>query len=179
RCQGQEVLGDHHGLPNLFALEPTLSHQSSCRGPGGAACRPPVWCGPKGDTAMEPGRAWTRRGFGGTGSVFAATTLLGSRRAPGLGRWLAARRMSAPPAVDRLAVRVVVDNAQDALQRSARVGGVEVERVGMIMEPDLSRQVVSQFGLGYHVESRRGEETRAFLVDFGPTAPRALSSRAA
>jgi len=125
---------------------------------------------------MEPGRAWTRRDFVGTGSVFAATTLLGSRRAPGLGRWLAARRMSAPPAVDRLAVRVVVDNAQDALQRSARVGGVEVERVGMIMEPDLSRQVVSQFGLGYHVESRRGEETRAFLVDFGPTAASELTN---
>src|SRR5947208_1831669 len=46
----------------------------------------------------------------------------------------------------------------------------------MIMEPDLSRQVVSQFGLGYHVESRRGEETRAFLVDFGPTAASELTN---
>src|SRR5437763_8423556 len=34
----------------------------------------------------------------------------------------------------------------------------------------------SQFGLGYHVESRRGEETRAFLVDFGPTAASELTN---
>jgi 7,8-dihydropterin-6-yl-methyl-4-(beta-D-ribofuranosyl)aminobenzene 5'-phosphate synthase len=84
--------------------------------------------------------------------------------------------MSAVPAVDHLAVRVVVDNAQDALQRSTRVGNVEVERVGMIMEPDLGRQVVSQFGLGYHLESRRGEETRNFLLDFGPTAQSELDN---
>src|SRR2546422_9452023 len=100
---------------------------------------------------MEPGRGWTRRDFVGTGSVFAATTLLGSHRTPWLGRWLAARRMSAPPAVDRLAVRVVVDNAQDALQRSARVGAVEVGGGGVVMGPDPSRQVGRQFGPGYPV----------------------------
>src|SRR5213592_3638198 len=125
---------------------------------------------------MERERAWTRRDFVRTGSVFAAATLLGSYRTRGLGRWLSALPISAPPAVDRLAVRVVVDNAHDALQRSARVGNVEVERVGMIMEPDLGRQVVSQFGLGYHVESQRGDETRTFLVDFGPTAESELAN---
>src|SRR3989442_15896485 len=100
---------------------------------------------------MEPGRGWTRRDFVGTGSVFAATTLLGSHRTPWLGRGLAARRMSAPPAGDRLAVRGGVDNAQDALQRSAPGGAVEVGRGGGIMEPHPRRPGVSQFGRGYHV----------------------------
>lgn len=125
---------------------------------------------------MEPERACTRRDFVRTGSVVGATMLLGSSQARGLGRWFGALTPSAPPAVDRLAVRVVVDNAQDALQRSTRVGDVEVERVGMIMEPDLGRQVVSQFGLGYQLESRRGEETRNFLLDFGPTAQSELAN---
>jgi 7,8-dihydropterin-6-yl-methyl-4-(beta-D-ribofuranosyl)aminobenzene 5'-phosphate synthase len=125
---------------------------------------------------MEPKRAWTRRDFVRTGSVVGATMVLGSSRARGLGHWVSARTMSALPAVDRLAVRVVVDNAQDALQRSRRVGNVEVERVGMIMEPDLGRQVMSQFGLGYHLESHRGEETRNFLLDFGPTAQSELDN---
>src|ERR1041385_893585 len=125
---------------------------------------------------MEQERASTRRDFIRTGSAFGATLLLGSPRARGPGRWLAALPLSGPPVVDRLAVRVVVDNAQDALQRSTRVGNVEVERVGMIMEPDLGHQVVSQFGLGYHLESHRGDETRSILLDFGPTAQSELAN---
>src|SRR5207245_9357430 len=101
---------------------------------------------------------------------------VGPARARALGRWFSALPISTPPVVDRLAVRVVVDNAQDALQRSGRVGNVAVERVGMIMEPDLGRQVVSQFGLGYHLESQRGDETRIFLLDFGPTAQSELEN---
>src|SRR5437763_11309856 len=125
--------------------------------------------------AMEREGTWTRRDFVRAGSCAGAVVLLGSSRGRGLGRWVAAAPGSAPPVVDRLAVRVVVDNAQDALQRSARVGNVEVERVGMIMEPDLGRQVVSQFGLGYHLESRRGDETRKFLLDIDPTAQSAIA----
>jgi len=119
---------------------------------------------------------WTRRAFVRDGSVAGVTVLVGAHRARALGRWFPALGLSTPPVVDRLAVRVVVDNAQDALQRSARVGNVEVERVGMIMEPDLGRQVVSQFGLGYHLESRRGDETRSMLLDFGPTAQSELEN---
>src|SRR2546426_10074577 len=110
---------------------------------------------------MERNGTWTRRDFVRAGSCAGALVLLGSSRARELGRWVAAPPGSAPPVVDRLAVRVVVANAQDALQRSARVGDVEVERVGMIMEPDLGRQVVSQFGLGYHLESRRAHAAPA------------------
>jgi len=125
---------------------------------------------------MEPGRGVTRRDFIRAGSVLGTTVVLGSSRARGLGHWFTTGSTSAVPAIDRVAVRVVVDNAQDALQRSTRVGNVEVERVGMIMEPDLGRQVVSQFGLGYHVESRRGDETRNLLIDFGPTAESELEN---
>jgi len=118
----------------------------------------------------------TRRDFVRDGSVAGAAVLVGPARARALGRWFSALPISTPPVVDRLAVRVVVDNAQDALQRSGRVGNVAVERVGMIMEPDLGRQVVSQFGLGYHLESQRGDETRIFLLDFGPTAQSELEN---
>src|SRR5437763_16586001 len=95
---------------------------------------------------MEREGTWTRRDFVRAGSGAGAVVLLGSSRARGLGRWVAAAPGSAPPVVDRLAVRVVVDNAQDALQRSARVGNVEVERVGMIMEPDLGRSEERRVG---------------------------------
>jgi 7,8-dihydropterin-6-yl-methyl-4-(beta-D-ribofuranosyl)aminobenzene 5'-phosphate synthase len=125
---------------------------------------------------MKRDGTWGRRDFVRAGSVAGAAVFLGSHRARALGRWIGALPSSTPPIVDRLAVRVVVDNAQDALQRSARVGNVEVERVGMIMEPDLGRQVVSQFGLGYYVESQRGDETRSFLLDFGPTAQSELQN---
>src|SRR5947208_13973800 len=106
---------------------------------------------------MERNGTWTRRDFVRAGSCAGAVVLLWSSRARGLGRWVAAPRGSAPPVVDRLAVRDVVDNAQDALQRSARVGNVEVERVGMIMEPDLERQVVSQVGPAHALASRTAE----------------------
>jgi len=79
---------------------------------------------------------------------------------------------SAPPAVDRLAVRVVVDSYQDAIVRSAKVGTVEVERFGTILGPGFGKQIHNEFGLSLHLESQRGDETRHALLDFGftPTA---------
>jgi len=71
--------------------------------------------------------AMTRRNFIRTSTAVAATVLVGGPvRSSGLVP--AAAQTSAPPTVDRLAVRVVVDSYQDALARSARVGAVEVER---------------------------------------------------
>src|SRR5438094_7994416 len=104
-----------------------------------------------GSVAMERKGTWTRRDFVRAGSCAGAVVLLGSSRARGLGRWVAAAPGSAPPVVDRLAVRVVVDNAQDALQRSARVGKVELERVGMVMGPYLGVQVRGKVGHGTHL----------------------------
>jgi 7,8-dihydropterin-6-yl-methyl-4-(beta-D-ribofuranosyl)aminobenzene 5'-phosphate synthase len=71
--------------------------------------------------------------------------------------------------VDRLAIRVVTDSYQDALVRTARVGQVEVQRVGVILGSGLRKHLHNEFGLSLHLESRRGAETRSFLLDFGFT----------
>jgi 7,8-dihydropterin-6-yl-methyl-4-(beta-D-ribofuranosyl)aminobenzene 5'-phosphate synthase len=78
---------------------------------------------------------------------------------------------SAPPVVDRLAVTVVVDSVFDALVKSAKVGNVDVMRSGLGLGQDLPRQLQSQWGLGLHLQSNRGDETRTYLLDYGLTGP--------
>jgi len=79
---------------------------------------------------------------------------------------------SAPPVVDRLAVTVVVDSFFDALVKSAKVGAVDVVRSSLGLGPDLPRQLHSEWGLGLHLQSARGDEIRTYLLDYGlsPTA---------
>lgn len=112
--------------------------------------------------------ALTRRDFFRTGAAFGATVLLGApvRRS---GTWLAHAQTSAPPTVDRLAVRVVVDGYHDALVRTAKAGTVEVQRVGTILGAGLQKHLHSEHGLSLHLESQRGGEKRNFLLDFGFT----------
>src|SRR5574341_1039794 len=70
------------------------------------------------------------------------------------------------PEVDRLAVRVVTDSFHLAIAPNIRLGGVEVQRFGM---PAAGRSLHGEFGLAMHLESRRGNETRNMLLDFGFT----------
>src|SRR5581483_4750193 len=74
---------------------------------------------------------------------------------------------SAPPVVDRLAVTVVVDSFFDALVKSAKVGAVDVVRSSLGLGPDLPRQLHSEWGLGLHLQSARGDEIRTYLLDYG------------
>jgi 7,8-dihydropterin-6-yl-methyl-4-(beta-D-ribofuranosyl)aminobenzene 5'-phosphate synthase len=108
----------------------------------------------------------TRRDFLRASAVLGGTVLVG---AP-LGRsqrWLVQAQTSAPPTVDRLALRVVVDNAHDITVRSAKIGNVEVQRVGWGLGPSFGKEIHSEFGLGFHLESQRGSETRNYLLDYG------------
>ena len=75
------------------------------------------------------------------------------------------------PEVDRVAVRVVIDSYQIAVAPSGKAGSVDIERFGWGLSPDQppGSTLVSEFGLSMHVESRRGEEVRHVLVDFGFT----------
>jgi 7,8-dihydropterin-6-yl-methyl-4-(beta-D-ribofuranosyl)aminobenzene 5'-phosphate synthase len=70
------------------------------------------------------------------------------------------------PEVDRLAVRVVTDSYQLAIAPNMKVGEVEVQRFGM---PPAGKSLLGEFGLAMHLESRRGNETRNMLLDFGFT----------
>lgn len=71
------------------------------------------------------------------------------------------------PEVDYLAVRVVTDSHHLAIAPNMKVGAVEVQRFGM---PPAGKSLLGEFGLAMHLESRRGNETRNMLLDFGFTA---------
>lgn len=115
---------------------------------------------------MPQGFNLNRRDFLRAGAVVGGAVLVGAP-VGGSGRWLARAQTSAPPTVDRLAVRVVVDNQHDVIVKSAKVGTVDVQRVGWSLGPNLNKQLHSEFGLGFHLESHRGGETRNYLLDFG------------
>ncbi len=112
----------------------------------------------------------TRRDFLRAGAVLGGTALVGLPE-PLSGRWMAEGQTTAPPTVDRLAVRVVVDSYEDAVVRSTKVGNVEVQRAGWVPVPGagLQKRLHNEFGLSLHLESRRGGETRNYLLDFGFT----------
>lgn len=79
------------------------------------------------------------------------------------------------PEVDRLAVRVVTDSYHLAIAPNIKVGEVEVVRFGM---PPAGKSLLEEFGLAMHLESKRGDETRNVLLDFGFT-PDALNNNIA
>ena len=83
------------------------------------------------------------------------------------------------PEVDRVSVRVVVDNYQFAVAAGKKVGSVDVQHFGWGLSGDKppGRTLISEFGLSMHVESKRRSETRNLLMDFGFT-PEALNNNA-
>jgi 7,8-dihydropterin-6-yl-methyl-4-(beta-D-ribofuranosyl)aminobenzene 5'-phosphate synthase len=113
---------------------------------------------------------------GGGAAMFSAivATLIGSEKP------VRAETISGKvPAVDRVAVRVVVDSYQFAVAPSRKVSDIEIEHFGWGIgggKPP-GKTLISEFGLSMHVESRRGAETRNVLMDFGFT-PDALVNNA-
>ena len=78
-----------------------------------------------------------------------------------------AQALSTPvPEVDHLAVRVVTDSYQLAISPNVKIGEVDIQRFGL---PPAGKSLLGEFGLAMHVESRRGDETRHMLIDFGFT----------
>ncbi len=82
------------------------------------------------------------------------------------------------PELDRVAVRIVIDSYQFAVAPSRKLPNLDVQHFGWGLSDKPPRKtLVSEFGLAMHVESRRGNETRNVLVDFGFT-PEALLNNA-
>ncbi|HEY1438205.1 MAG TPA: MBL fold metallo-hydrolase [Casimicrobiaceae bacterium] len=78
-----------------------------------------------------------------------------------------AQALSPPvPEVDCLAVRVVNDSYQLAIAPNMKIGAVEVQRFGV---PPAGKSLLGEFGLSMHLESRRGDQIRNMLLDFGFT----------
>jgi 7,8-dihydropterin-6-yl-methyl-4-(beta-D-ribofuranosyl)aminobenzene 5'-phosphate synthase len=82
------------------------------------------------------------------------------------------------PELDRVAVRIVIDSYQFAVAPSRKLPNLDVQHFGWGLSDKPPRKtLVSEFGLAMHVESRRGNETRNILIDFGFT-PEALLNNA-
>jgi 7,8-dihydropterin-6-yl-methyl-4-(beta-D-ribofuranosyl)aminobenzene 5'-phosphate synthase len=74
--------------------------------------------------------------------------------------------------IDRLAIWSIVDNSHDIFLKSTTVGEpkvkCEIQRNGLGLGPRLTtQQLQSEFGLGFHLESTQGAETRNYLLDYG------------
>ncbi|HIB53934.1 MAG TPA: MBL fold metallo-hydrolase [Nitrospirales bacterium] len=110
----------------------------------------------------------TRRDVLQTGIRLAGAALVGVPMLQGRPRTVWAKS-SAPPVVDRLAVRIIIDSFHDILTRSKHVGNIKVERTGTIRGPQGNRMLQSQWGFATHLESQRNDETRQVLLDFGGT----------
>jgi 7,8-dihydropterin-6-yl-methyl-4-(beta-D-ribofuranosyl)aminobenzene 5'-phosphate synthase len=94
------------------------------------------------------------------GSLLSASALVG-RAAE------AAERIEAP-VIDELVVREITDNAHDLFLQGAEKPGLAVRRIGMPAAAQ-GKTLESEWGLALHLESRRGEERRRYLLDFGFT----------
>lgn len=77
------------------------------------------------------------------------------------------------PEVDRLAVRIVTDNQVVQFVPSEKREGLVIERrTTANLSPDAPPYAAlhGEWGLSMHAESRRGEEVRNILIDFGYTS---------
>jgi 7,8-dihydropterin-6-yl-methyl-4-(beta-D-ribofuranosyl)aminobenzene 5'-phosphate synthase len=85
------------------------------------------------------------------------------------------------PEVERLAVTIVTDNRVALFVPSERRTDLVIERrLGPNLSPDAppKTDLVGEFGLSVHAESRRGDETRNILIDFGYTPETLLNNLA-
>jgi 7,8-dihydropterin-6-yl-methyl-4-(beta-D-ribofuranosyl)aminobenzene 5'-phosphate synthase len=72
------------------------------------------------------------------------------------------------PVVDEIIVREITDSTHDVFLRGAQAPGLTVSRVGFPEAPQ-GKTLESEWGLALHVQSRKGQETRRYLLDFGFT----------
>jgi 7,8-dihydropterin-6-yl-methyl-4-(beta-D-ribofuranosyl)aminobenzene 5'-phosphate synthase len=73
-----------------------------------------------------------------------------------------------PPVIDQLTVREITDNTHDIFLGGAKYPGLAVQRTGFPQAPQ-GKTLESEWGLALHLESRIGQETRRYLLDFGFT----------
>jgi 7,8-dihydropterin-6-yl-methyl-4-(beta-D-ribofuranosyl)aminobenzene 5'-phosphate synthase len=79
------------------------------------------------------------------------------------------------PVVDSLSIQVVTDSNHDVFISGAQVPGVKVERVRGFRGAQERRALRSEHGLSLYLTSRKGDETRRYLLDFGYT-PEAVNN---
>jgi len=120
----------------------------------------------------------SRRGLlcaGGAGFVTALIGTLASSSRTAQAQALASK----PPEVDSLAVRIVTDNQIIKFIPTEKRDGLTIERKpGGYLSKDAPPNVelIGEWGLSMHAESRRGNEVRNILIDFGYQSPTLLNN---
>ena len=80
------------------------------------------------------------------------------------------------PTIDKLTMRVLIDQAHDQFLRGSTVNGVVHEGPGPGRSADARNVLHNQWGLSLLLESQRDQEQRAILLDFGYTAPALINN---
>src|SRR5258708_1635754 len=75
------------------------------------------------------------------------------------------------PTVDKLAIRVLVDQQHDQFLRGSTVNGVVHEGPGPARSSDARNVLHNEWGLSLYLESQPGQEQRTILLDFGYPSP--------
>jgi 7,8-dihydropterin-6-yl-methyl-4-(beta-D-ribofuranosyl)aminobenzene 5'-phosphate synthase len=73
-----------------------------------------------------------------------------------------------PPVIDELTVREIIDNRHDIFLGPVEVPGLAVRRTGFPAAPQ-GKTLESEWGLALDLESRKAQESRRYLLDFGFT----------
>src|SRR5947209_7826420 len=73
------------------------------------------------------------------------------------------------PTIDRLSIRVLVDQQHDQFLRGSTVNGVVHEGPGPGRSADARNVLHNEWGLSLLLESQRDQEQRTILLDFGYT----------
>lgn len=79
------------------------------------------------------------------------------------------------PEVDSLTVRVLVDNAAFVFAEPVRTSTLRVDRAPRSLVP-YQRTLAAEFGLSLLAESRRGDDARTVMIDFGYTSEALLNN---
>jgi 7,8-dihydropterin-6-yl-methyl-4-(beta-D-ribofuranosyl)aminobenzene 5'-phosphate synthase len=80
------------------------------------------------------------------------------------------------PTIDKLSIRVLVDQQHDQFLRGSTVNGVIHEGPGPARSADARNVLHNEWGLSLFLESKREEEQRTILLDFGYTSPAIINN---
>src|SRR3954466_7169740 len=74
------------------------------------------------------------------------------------------------PTVDKLTMRVLIDQAHDQFLRGSTVNGVVHEGPGPGRSADARNVLHNEWGLSLYLESQRGDDQRTLLLECGYTS---------
>jgi 7,8-dihydropterin-6-yl-methyl-4-(beta-D-ribofuranosyl)aminobenzene 5'-phosphate synthase len=80
------------------------------------------------------------------------------------------------PTVDKLTMRVMIDQQHDQFLRGSTVNGVVHEGPGPGRSADARNVLHNEWGLSLYLESQREQEQRTILLDFGYTSPALINN---